>query len=56
MTPVWDFYGYESLKMQDPAAAVKKQFTINADGEYVSNTFGKSYLTLNAIDGSVIDR
>jgi hypothetical protein len=60
MIPVWDFYGYESFKLQDPAAAARKGFTVNENGEYVNNpsglSFGGSFLTLNAADGSVISR
>jgi hypothetical protein len=56
MVPVWDFYGYESLKVADPEDAKRKQFTINENGEYVNRQFGKSFLTLNAVDGSVISR
>jgi len=61
LIPVWDFYGYETYKLLDPKDADRKQFTINENGEVVStiapfHVFGKSLLTLNAVDGSVIDR
>ena len=56
MIPVWDFYGSEYIKLQNPYEANKMGFETNSDDEYVTDSLGKSYLTLNAMDGSVINR
>ena len=56
MIPVWDFYGAEYLKLRDPDEAMKTGNETNSEGEFVNNYSGKSYLTLNAMDGSVINR
>ena len=56
MIPVWDFYGYDSVRMKDPEAAIKAQFDVNENGEYIEDGPYTSYLTINAIDGSIIDR
>jgi hypothetical protein len=58
MIPVWDFYGYESFVFQDPADAIQKQMPVDANGRPIGSLLGgpKSFLTLSAIDGSVINR
>jgi hypothetical protein len=57
MIPVWDFYGYEAMKFEDPVTAAQwVYFTLNADGEMEEREPYQSYLTVNAIDGSIIDR
>ena len=42
--------------MKDPEAARKAQVGVNENGEHVFDVPHTSYLTINAIDGSVIDR
>lgn len=41
--PVWDFYGQWTTKYKD-------------ENEFTEKELGHSYLTINAIDGSIIDR
>jgi hypothetical protein len=52
LVPAWDFYGScsdkEAADVQDP--------NLNANHELVYNTFYTSYATINAIDGTLIDR
>lgn len=56
MIPVWDFYGYEVITFEDPETAREMQFDVNENGEYMLKNMYQSYLTINAIDGSIIDR
>lgn len=56
MIPVWDFYGYETVKFENPQAAREMQFDVDDNGECVVKKMYQSYLTINAIDGSIIDR
>jgi hypothetical protein len=52
LVPAWDLYGTmtdkETDKDQDPS--------LNSNHEYVRNTLNTSYATINAIDGTIIDR
>ncbi|MFA5675793.1 MAG: DUF6034 family protein [Christensenellales bacterium] len=53
LVPVWDFFGYSVTKYKqgcgDPAY-------LNENNEMTENELGHSYLTINAIDGSIIHR
>lgn len=53
MIPVWDFFGYtiDKYKEQQPGGA-----QLDENNEYTNILLGHSYLTINAIDGSIIDR
>ena len=53
LLPVWDFYGYEVNKCAEQIYQGPK---LDDNNEYTVRDFGRSYLTINAIDGSVIDR
>jgi len=52
MAPVWDFYGTCIEKYSDGVY----DSNFNENNEYVDDTFCHSYLTINAIDGSVVER
>lgn len=53
LVPAWDFYGYsvDKYSQQEPGG-----YELNDNNEYVDNKFMNSYITINAIDGSVIER
>lgn len=53
LIPVWDFYGYTTLKYSDQS---KTQWILDENNEYTFRDYRESYLTINAIDGSIIDR
>ena len=53
VVPVWDFYGYSVDKYGSPKDT---QYALDENNEYISNTHPYSFLTINAIDGSIIDR
>jgi beta-lactamase regulating signal transducer with metallopeptidase domain len=53
LLPVWDFYGYEVNKCEEQ---IYQGPELDENNEYTVRDFGRSYLTINAIDGSVIDR
>ncbi len=50
--PVWDFFG-SCIEKYDKTVV---DSNYNENNEYIEKTFGHSYLTINAIDGSIIDR
>ncbi len=45
LIPVWDFFGTATYHYEDVQSKT-----------YTENDFGESYLTINAIDGSIVDR
>lgn len=49
--PVWDFFGY-SLNTYDDTS----QYVLDESGQKIIDKLGHSFLTINAIDGSIIDR
>lgn len=53
--PVWDFYGCYADRYADQGAT---QWILDENAEHIVDPYGKvgTLLTLNAIDGSVIDR
>lgn len=53
LIPVWDFYGYEASKYAERQSG---GYILDENNERIAREFGRSYLTINAIDGSVIDR
>lgn len=54
MVPVWDFFGYDVKKY---AEGIGDEGQLDENNEFVEkDNFGRSYLTINAIDGSIIDR
>ena len=55
MIPVWDFFGYYSDKYPD-GYKNKQQLGIDKNNEDVDHDFAKSMLTINAYDGTIIDR
>jgi len=65
LIPVWDFYGYDVSTIKE--FPLEDDFElrslsmwgfgdINEEGELTVNWPFLSYLTINAIDGSIIDR
>ena len=53
LVPAWDFFGYSVYKYRAPQPG---GYRLNADNEYTEKLFMHSFLTINAIDGSVIQR
>ncbi|MDO4564078.1 MAG: DUF6034 family protein [Clostridia bacterium] len=51
LIPVWDFYGRMHEVYDNPG-----QIMTEEDGTRYETTLGRSYLTINAIDGTIIDR
>ena len=51
--PVWDFYGYSAYELNDSESM---QQVLNENNELILKKYGYSFLTINAIDGSIIDR
>ena len=50
VVPVWDFYGSSILSSE------RTEYTDQEYWDMISHFYGRSYLTINAIDGSIIDR
>lgn len=55
LTPVWDFYG-SMVEEYDEPLSEGSGWATNENGEVEETALGRSFLTINAIDGSVIDR
>lgn len=53
LVPVWDFYGYEEIVYASPE---ETGWALDDNNTLILPAMGHSYLTINAIDGSVIDR
>lgn len=53
LIPVWDFYGYEEMTYD---SADDTQYIVNDDNTYAYRNYRYSFLTINAIDGSIINR
>jgi hypothetical protein len=53
LTPVWDFFGYEETEYDENTYT---GLLLDENYKYKTRTFRHSYLTINAIDGSIIDR
>ncbi len=53
LIPAWDFFGYTVDKYDKQQSG---GYQLNENNEYVDDSYGTSFLTINAIDGSVIDR
>lgn len=51
--PVWDFFGYSVDKYSEPQPG---GWQLDENNEFVNKVNGHSFLTINAIDGSIIDR
>ena len=49
--PVWDFFGYSVNTYTD-----NTQLVLDKNNQKTFDEFGKSYITINALDGSIIDR
>ncbi|NLB40766.1 MAG: hypothetical protein GX815_00615 [Clostridiales bacterium] len=55
--PVWDFIGYEVLKYSDAYLKEPERYILDENNEReVRYGDNYSYLTINAIDGTVISR
>jgi|GEM_PF-2300568 hypothetical protein len=53
MVPTWNFFGYETYTY---AAPVEGGYNLDAENKYVNDQLaGHSFLTINAIDGSIIN-
>lgn len=53
MVPTWNFYGYEIYTYAEP---VEGGYELDEDNKYVNDQlYGHSFLTINAIDGSIIN-
>ena len=50
VVPVWDFYGSTILSSE------RTKYTDEEYWDKISHFYGRSFLTINAIDGSIIDR
>ena len=55
LVPVWDFFG-SMVEEYDEPLSEGSSWATNENGEVEETALGRSFLTLNAIDGSVIDR
>jgi hypothetical protein len=55
IVPVWDFFG-SYADIYPEGYSDNKQFKLNENNEKVYDKFAHSLLTINAIDGSIIDR
>jgi len=53
LVPAWDFYGSASINIHNRS---RGGYELNENNEYINNKFMNSYITINAIDGSVIER
>lgn len=53
LVPAWDFYGYEEIIYQTQSGS---GWALDENNTLIRPAMGHSYLTINAIDGSVIDR
>ena len=53
LVPTWCFYGVEQDYYSDPG---KTQYKLDGNNCYTQDIPGHCFLTLNALDGSVIDR
>lgn len=51
--PVWDFYGTWIYKYREGSDDIQG---VDKNNEWYEEEFAKSYYTINAIDGSIIDR
>ena len=59
LIPVWDFYGYDTMTFENPNIEKELQLKLNENGESESKDFdypNQTFLTINAIDGSIVDR
>lgn len=57
MIPVWDFYGNAAtVYEEDDERPISDMLPLNENGEYVAHLTGNSFLTINAIDGSIVNR
>ena len=52
LTPTWSLFGYEVDKYNAPQPG---GYILNDNNEYKEEAVGRSFLTINAIDGSIID-
>ena len=53
LVPVWDFFGNSAMTFKDSSG---REALLNKNEELILNEYGYSFLTINAIDGSIIDR
>ena len=54
LVPVWDFFGtYEAINNGDKQNPNRNEYSQQMDN---TQNFMHSFLTINAVDGSVIDR
>ena len=53
LTPVWDFFGYQEAEYDEDTYT---GLILDENNRYRTRDFRHSYLTINAIDGSIIDR
>lgn len=55
MVPTWNLYGYETETFAEDSIYAE-EYALNENNEYVNDQIpGHSFLTVNAIDGSVIN-
>lgn len=52
LIPTWNFFGHEINKYDKPQPG---GFILDENNSYTMDAVGQSYLTINAIDGSIID-
>jgi hypothetical protein len=53
LIPVWDFYGYVELAYNNQS---ESQYVLDENNMHNYRNHRYSFLTINAIDGSIIDR
>ena len=51
LVPVWDFFGYRVNKYNDST-----ELNVDENNQCTLDEYGYSYLTINALDGTAIDR
>lgn len=54
--PVWDFFGCEVVKYSDEYLDIKDRYQVNIDNERIIQEDGYSYLTISAVNGTIINR
>ncbi len=53
LVPAWDFFGYriDTYTQQEPGG-----YPLDKNNQYINKAFMNSYISINAIDGSIVDR
>ncbi len=54
LVPAWDLMGY-SIDKYKPGVS-REYYGLDENNEFIDKSFAKSMITINAIDGSIIER